>query len=95
MMTRIVINTRYGGFSMSKEAIAMYQKLDGKEVKLSSVFYTRDDPVLVQVVETLGKRANSAQAQLHIVDVPDDVEWEIEEYDGKEWVSEKHRTWGR
>lgn len=75
-MTRIVINARYGGFSMSKEAVAMYQKRAGKEVKLSSVFYT--DPVLVQVVETLGKRANGAHSQLHIVDVPDDVDWEID-----------------
>jgi hypothetical protein len=94
MTTRIVINTRYGGFSMSKEAIAMYQKLAGKEVKLSTVFYTRNDPVLVQVVETLGKRANGAYSDLKIVDVPDDVEWEIQEYDGKEWIAEKHRTWG-
>jgi len=30
---------------------------------------------------------------LKIVDIPDGVEWEIEEYDGMEWVAEKHRTW--
>lgn len=30
---------------------------------------------------------------LILEDIPDDVEWEIEEYDGLEWVSEKHRTW--
>ena len=23
----------------------------------------------------------------------DDIEWEIEEYDGMEWISEKHRSW--
>jgi hypothetical protein len=27
------------------------------------------------------------------VDIPDDVKWEIEEYDGNEWVAEVHRTW--
>lgn len=53
----------------------------------------RDDPVLVQVVEELGELANGRHAELKIVDIPDDVEWQIDEYDGSEWVAEKHRTW--
>ena len=53
----------------------------------------RDDPVLIQVVEELGSGANGRCANLKIVEIPDDVEWEIEEYDGNEWVAEKHRTW--
>jgi hypothetical protein len=53
----------------------------------------RDDPCLVQVVEQLGNRANGRHADLKIVDVPDDVNWYIEEYDGREWVAERHRTW--
>jgi hypothetical protein len=32
-------------------------------------------------------------AELRIVEIPDGVDYEIEEYDGKEWVSEVHRTW--
>jgi hypothetical protein len=28
------------------------------------------------------------------VDIPDDVKWQIEEYDGNEWIAESHRTWG-
>jgi hypothetical protein len=28
-----------------------------------------------------------------VVEIPDGVEWEIAEYDGLEWVAEKHRTW--
>ena len=54
----------------------------------------RDDPDLVAVVEELGEAANSRYARLRIVEVPDDVEWQIEEYDGLEWIAEKHRTWG-
>lgn len=55
---------------------------------------TRDDPVLVSVVEDLGsERASGALAQLKVVEVPDDVSWEIQEYDGTEWVAESHRTW--
>lgn len=53
----------------------------------------RDDPVLVQVVEELLESADGDHAALDVVDVPDDVDWIIEEYDGKEWVAEKHRTW--
>jgi len=53
----------------------------------------RDDPVLVQVVEELGKEANGKYAKLKIVEIPDDVEYIIQEYDGLEWIAEKHRTW--
>jgi hypothetical protein len=32
-------------------------------------------------------------SELKIVNIPDDVEFQIEEYDGNEWVAEKHRVW--
>ena len=53
----------------------------------------RDDPALVQVVEELGADANARFAELEIVELPDGVAWQIEEYDGFEHVAEKHRTW--
>lgn len=53
----------------------------------------RSDPILVQVVEELGQAANGFAADLHVVDIPDDVEYTVEEYDGIEWIAEKHRTW--
>lgn len=53
----------------------------------------RDDPVLVQVVKEMGAGAGGRFAALKIVEIPADVEWQIEEYDGMEWVAEKHRTW--
>jgi hypothetical protein len=53
----------------------------------------RDDPHLVRTVLDLGDRANSRFSELAIVEVPGDVEWKIEEYDGREWVAEVHRTW--
>jgi hypothetical protein len=53
----------------------------------------RTDPDLIEAIETLGKKANGLCASLGIVEVPDDVEWEIGEYDGSEWVQELHRRW--
>lgn len=53
----------------------------------------RDDPVLVQVVEELGKRANDSYSNLRIAEVPDGVNWYIDDYDGIETVREVHRTW--
>ncbi len=53
----------------------------------------RDDPVLVQVVRELGSEADGRFSALKVVAIPADVDWYIEEYDGLEWVAEKHRTW--
>lgn len=53
----------------------------------------RTNPLLIQVVEELGDKANGRCARLKIVEVPDDVKWEIDEYDGNETIEEEHRSW--
>jgi hypothetical protein len=53
----------------------------------------RNDPDLVAVVEELGEKAAGRYAALSVVEVPDDADWYIAEYDGSEHVAEKHRTW--
>jgi len=53
----------------------------------------RNNQYLVRVVEELGDDANGRFAELKVVDIPDEVEWQLEEYDGKEWIAEKHRIW--
>jgi hypothetical protein len=53
----------------------------------------RNDPILIQVVEEMGDAANGRFAHLRVVEIPDDVQWKIQENDGLEWVAEKHRTW--
>ena len=53
----------------------------------------RDDPILVQVVEELGDLASGSYSKLKVVEIPDDVNWEIDEYDGLESIHEVHRTW--
>ena len=55
--------------------------------------YERDDPLLVAAVEALGKESFGRASELAVVEIPDSVEWEIDEYDGKEHIAEKHRTW--
>lgn len=53
----------------------------------------RHDPALVQVVEEMGSKADGDHAELKVVEIPDDVEYIIEEYDGLEHIAEVHRTW--
>lgn len=53
----------------------------------------RDDEALILTVQELGMRASGKFANLQIIEIPDDVDWEVEEYDGNEWIAEKHRTW--
>jgi hypothetical protein len=89
---KIVINSCHGGFGLSGPAKELYSQLSGtKDVWDNDI--ARDDPFLVQTVEQLGDAANGAYAELRIVEIPADVEWTVEEYDGSEWIAEKHRTW--
>ncbi len=54
----------------------------------------RDDPVLIETVEEIGlEEAADSYSSLKIVEIPHDVEWTLQEYDGNEWIAEKHRIW--
>ena len=152
---KVVINSEYGGFSLSPKAVKRLAELNGKEcyffskeingekynlitmeeANKSLFFYAfsipnpneripnstkfsswsaekrrkhnelyrslsleespenRADPNLIKVVEELGEEASGRLSKLKIVEIPDGVEWTIEEHDGNEWVAEKHRTW--
>lgn len=86
-MQKIVINACFGGFSLSKEAqVELGLSRSHDEI-------ARDDPRLVELVERLGDAANGEFSQLKVVEIPDGVPWQIEEYDGHEWVAEAHRRW--
>lgn len=55
--------------------------------------YYRTHPDLIEAVEQLGKNASGRFGDIRVVEIPDDIEWEIDEYDGIETVHEKHRSW--
>ena len=102
-MPKIVINKCFGGFGLSKlaqEKFASLKNIDPGEWEdlcgfenIDVLGIYRADPDLVKVVQELVLEANDKYSDLKIVDVPDNIEWEIHEYDGAEWVAEKHRTW--
>jgi hypothetical protein len=86
---KVVINKCYGGFSLSEKAY--------KELGLKGPYdyhgIERHDPRLVEIVGRLGKESFGGLAELKVVEIPDDVKYEICEYDGIEWIAEVHRTW--
>jgi len=89
---KIVINACFGGFGLSDEAFELYLKKKGMERIDNDI--PRDDLDLIKVVEELGDKANGCCAELKIVEIPDNIKWEINEYDGSETIDECHRSWG-
>ena len=86
---KIVINKSYGGFHISTAAKEWMEK------KYGSASMDRTSDALIDCIMSLGTaRASGHNSSLKVVDIPDNVDWMIENYDGIEWVSEKHRTWG-
>jgi hypothetical protein len=99
MPKEIVLNTAYGGFSPSDEVKRLYLEAT-KHIPRGKNWYfstdvARDDPALIQAIRTVGlENAGGPFTKLKIIEIPDDVlEWDIMDYDGVEWVAERHRTW--
>jgi len=95
MTQKIAINTDFGGFGLSDQALQLYKKLTGIP-PADDLYYwelKRNDPVLIQVIEQLGNSAGGKYSSIKVVEIPDGVEWHIHEYDGMEHVAENHRTW--
>jgi hypothetical protein len=70
--------------------------VDQDEGYLSPYDFThnRASEDLIAVIEEMGvEKASGKYAELKIVEIPDDVKWHIDEYDGIEHVAENHRTW--
>jgi hypothetical protein len=91
-MIKVVINDCFGGFGLSDAALEEYK---GRKGITDPNFYhydiPRDCPVLVEMVER--GDVDGDFSDLKVVEIPDDVNWYIHEYDGLEHVAERHRTW--
>lgn len=88
---KIIINNCYGGFGISEKAARRYCELKGidynKEWNINSEYeLKRTDPILIQVVEELGKEASAWGARLIIEEIPNGRYYRISEYDGWEDV---------
>jgi hypothetical protein len=106
---KIVLNKCFGGFSISREAAEFMAKQGCERAKAELAQdndfygfgyvdnmdggYDRTSPYLVSAVETLGERADGASSKLMVVEIPDDIEYFIDDYDGIETVHEHHRSW--
>lgn len=96
---KVVINRIYGGYGLSLKAceylgVSEEEKALCKRYGYSSEYREdRSNPKLVECVEKLGKEASGRYANLEVVEIPDDVEYDINNYDGMETVEEKHRSW--
>jgi len=92
---KIIINTCYGGFCFSRAAIDLYVKRGGMFMKQEHDSDLRTDPVMIQIVEQMKGHAADKVSHLVVITIPDDIEWYVDQYDGIEWVAEKHRTWNQ
>jgi len=92
-MKKVVINDCFGGFGLSDQALTRYnEQTTGKPVNHYSEI-SREDLTLIQVIEELGMAANDEYSLLKIIEIPKDISYSIEEYDGTEWIAETHKTW--
>jgi hypothetical protein len=80
---KVLYNAKYGGFSFSDAFLDEFKKRH-PEKKWS---VERTDPDVIALFEELGCDKSSGYcADLRIEEIPDDVEFEIDEYDGMETV---------
>jgi hypothetical protein len=82
---KIVINSDFGGFGVS-------EKVDS-EMGYKFNYSDRTNPQFVEIVERLGEEANDCSSHLKVIEIPDNIEWEIFDFDGQETIVEKGRYW--
>ncbi len=92
---KVAINVCHGGFNLSEEGLALYMEKANVLSNLQLVAWDipRNDENLIAVIEELDYYSWGKFSELKIVEIPDDVEWELGDYDGCEWIAEKHRKW--
>jgi len=81
---KIIINKCFGGFGIKKEIL--------KQLNLTDDDDLRTNPQLISLLEK-NIDISSNWSKLKVVEIPDDITYTIEDYDGVEHIAELHRTW--
>lgn len=90
---KILINKCHGVFEFSPLFIKKYENIHNESIP-HNIREERTDSRVIALFEQLGSEQSSGEfSRLQIVEIPDDIDWEINEYDGHEKVVEKHRSW--
>lgn len=85
---KIVLNKNFGGFEIPKAVYKKMRDLFWFDEKQTDEL-TRTDEKFVKAVEECQKEGTSGY--LRVIEIPDDMDWEIFDYDGLEYVYDKHR----
>jgi hypothetical protein len=84
---KVVYNNRYGGFGMNQYGLEEYNRRTLQNVTYADVI-DRSDPILIEIVETMGKDVNDKNSRLAIKEFPmkykSFLKWH--DYDGNETV---------
>ena len=84
---KVLYNDCYGGFGFSEEFVKEFNKRY-PEKKIHRYSRERVDPDIIALVEEMGlNKSSGVCAKIRIQEIPDDVEYDIHEYDGEETVS--------
>ena len=83
--------------------IKYFTKDFGEQFEYSNEYYDkynlylnnsyREDPTLIEVIEELGKEASGRCGNLVVVEIPDDLDYVIDNYDGIETLHERVYEW--
>ena len=93
-MAKVVINARYGGFSLSKAAVRWLRYHGANDRVMDGGYWwgKRHDPVLIRCVEELGYRASAGSSRLVVVPVSGS-RYMITDYDGRETLIDEESDW--
>ena len=88
---KVLLNKDYGGFKISDEVQKEYFSRTGIEIS-KYCNDKREDEVLIDIVERLGEKVN-VYSELVIVEIPEDLDYVIDDYDGFETLHEEVKEW--
>ncbi len=79
--------------SLEGELWCIEENAYNKSTMYSNADELRTDPRVIDTVERLGSSANGEFAEIEIIEIPDGIEYAINDYDGIETIHEIHRSW--